>query len=74
MALPCRCFVNEHPRKRAEVSAFFLDPTEVSNAEYKEFVLQTARPEPAEWIQNADNPRPQARDRPRGQSALDCTR
>jgi len=48
-------FVNEHPRHRAEVPAFYLDVTEVSNADYKDFVLRTARAEPAEWIQNAYN-------------------
>ena len=48
-------FVNEHPRHRAEVPAFHIDTFEVSNADYKAFVLQTGRPEPAEWIQNAYN-------------------
>ncbi|MBK9131759.1 MAG: SUMF1/EgtB/PvdO family nonheme iron enzyme [Gammaproteobacteria bacterium] len=48
-------FVNEHPRHRVELPGFYLDATEVSNADYKAFVLQTARAEPAEWVQNAYN-------------------
>lgn len=48
-------FVNEHPRHRAEVPGFYLDVTEVSNADYKAFVQQAGWPEPAEWIQNAYN-------------------
>ncbi|MCC6208504.1 MAG: SUMF1/EgtB/PvdO family nonheme iron enzyme [Gammaproteobacteria bacterium] len=48
-------FVNEHPRHRAGLPGFYLDVTEVSNADYKAFVLQTGRAEPAEWIQNAYN-------------------
>lgn len=48
-------FVNEHPRHRAEVAAFYIDVVEVSNADYKVFVLETGRPEPAEWVQNAYN-------------------
>lgn len=48
-------FVNEHPRHRTEIPAFHVDAVEVSNADYKAFVLQTGRPEPAEWVQNAYN-------------------
>jgi formylglycine-generating enzyme required for sulfatase activity len=48
-------FVNEHPRHRVRIGGFYLDTTEVSNADYKAFVLQTGRPEPAEWVQNAYN-------------------
>ncbi|MGE0370383.1 MAG: formylglycine-generating enzyme family protein [Gammaproteobacteria bacterium] len=48
-------FVNEHPRRRAELPGFYLDATEVSSADYKAFVLQTGRAEPAEWVQGAYN-------------------
>lgn len=48
-------FVNEHPRHRSELPGFYLDVTEVSNADYKAFVQETGRAEPAEWVQNAYN-------------------
>lgn len=48
-------FVNEHPEHRVHLGAYYIDIYEVTNAEYKEFVLQTGYPEPAAWVQNAYN-------------------
>jgi formylglycine-generating enzyme required for sulfatase activity len=48
-------FVNEHPPHRVDVPAFYIDRFEVSNAEYKNFVVATGRPEPPMWVQNGYN-------------------
>ena len=48
-------FVNEHPPHRVQVPAFYIDRFEVSNAEYKRFVVDTGRTEPQQWIQNGYN-------------------
>lgn len=50
-------FINEHPPHRVEVPAFYIDRFEVSNADYKRFVVATERPEPPMWIQNGYNVR-----------------
>lgn len=50
-------FANEHPPHRVEVPAFYIDRFEVSNAEYKRFVVETGRSEPPFWIQNGYNVR-----------------
>lgn len=52
-------FINEHPEHRRFLPAFLLDKYEVSNAQYKGFVLATQRPEPQYWIQNGYNVRPE---------------
>jgi formylglycine-generating enzyme required for sulfatase activity len=48
-------FLNEHPAHRASIGAFYIDRLEVSNGDYKAFVLATGREPPAAWIQNAYN-------------------
>jgi len=48
-------FVNEHPEHRFTLPAFILDKYEVTNAEYKTFVMRTHHPEPQAWIQNGYN-------------------
>lgn len=50
-------YVNEHPPHRVQVKRFYIDRYEVSNADYKRFVLATARAEPAMWVQNGYNVR-----------------
>jgi len=48
-------FVNERPPHRVRVKPFFIDRLEVSNVDYKRFVLATGRAEPAMWVQNGYN-------------------
>ncbi len=48
-------FLNEHPEHTLTLDAFILDKYEVTNAEYKAFVISTRRPEPQAWIQNGYN-------------------
>jgi formylglycine-generating enzyme required for sulfatase activity len=48
-------FVNEHPPHRVQVPAFYMDRLEVSNAEFKRFVVSTRRVEPQMWIQTGYN-------------------
>ncbi len=48
-------FLNEHPEHTLTLDTFILDKYEVSNAEYKTFVMRTRRPEPQAWIQNGYN-------------------
>lgn len=50
-------YVDEHPERIVYVDAFHIDRQEVSNAEYKEFVLQTRYTEPPHWVQNGYNVR-----------------
>lgn len=48
-------FLNEHPEHRVRLDAYYIDEFEVTNAQYRMFVRETGRPEPAEWVQNAYN-------------------
>lgn len=50
-------FVNEHPEHRMELPQFIIDKYEVTNGEFKAFVVRTRRPEPQAWIQNGYNVR-----------------
>jgi len=50
-------FINERPPHQVQVSAFYMDRLEVSNADYKQFVLATGRAEPQQWVQNGYNVR-----------------
>ena len=50
-------FVNERPPHRVHVPAFYIDRFEVSNIEYKRFVVATGRAEPQQWIQSGYNVR-----------------
>ena len=53
---PAPLFVNEHPERKANVKAFMIDEFEVTNADYKAFLLRTqgeARGAvPPVWSQN----------------------
>ncbi|MDX9739702.1 MAG: SUMF1/EgtB/PvdO family nonheme iron enzyme [Gammaproteobacteria bacterium] len=48
-------YLNEHPPHRVVLGPYRIDRYEVTNAEYKRFVLETGRPEPEHWIGNAYN-------------------
>ncbi|MFQ5469168.1 MAG: formylglycine-generating enzyme family protein [Gammaproteobacteria bacterium] len=48
-------FVNERPEHRLSIAGYLIDKFEVTNAQYKTFVLETGRQEPNEWVQNAYN-------------------
>src|SRR3569833_1878203 len=57
-------YLNEHPRHKAYLDAYFFDKFETSNKQYKVFIteMQTATkakgqnyPEPVEWGQNGYN-------------------
>lgn len=45
-------YQDEHPVHKVSVRDFMIDQYEVSNAQYKKFVLTTHRAMPAEWVQN----------------------
>ena len=48
-------YINEHPRHRLTLPAYFIDRYEVTNGDYKAFVEQTGYPEPPSWIESAYN-------------------
>ncbi len=48
-------YLNEHPEHQAKLPSFMIDKFEVTNAEYKRFILSTHRPEPPAWVQNGYN-------------------
>ncbi len=48
-------YLNEHPEHQVTLPSFMIDKFEVTNAEYKRFVLATHRPEPPAWIQSGYN-------------------
>jgi formylglycine-generating enzyme required for sulfatase activity len=50
-------YVDEHPAHSRVLPAFHIDRLEVSNAEYKDFVLRSGYSEPEHWIQNGYNVR-----------------
>lgn len=48
-------YLDEHPRHEQKVNAFFIDALEVTNAEYKRYVMDTGAEPPPPWIQNGYN-------------------
>ena len=46
-------YLDEHPMHKVSVPDFLIDQYEVTNAQYKKFVLATQRDLPVEWKQNA---------------------
>ncbi|NOX93275.1 MAG: formylglycine-generating enzyme family protein [Gammaproteobacteria bacterium] len=48
-------FLDEHPAHRVELPDYYIDRYEISNAQYKKFVLETGRAEPFSWTQNGFN-------------------
>lgn len=48
-------FLDEHPRHTREIGGFYLDKFEVTNAEYKAYVLSAHAREPFAWTQNGYN-------------------
>lgn len=48
-------YLDEHPERRVDLPAFLLDKYEVTNGQYKKFVMETRRAEPFEWSQNGYN-------------------
>ncbi len=51
-------FVDEHPQQKVFVPGFHIDRLEVSSIEYKRYLIDTGAPDPAHWIQNGYNVRP----------------
>lgn len=45
-------FADEHPRRKVELAAFFIDQYEVSNAQYLAFVAATKRAPPSHWLES----------------------
>lgn len=48
-------YMDEHPEHRVKLDAFYIDKYEVTNAQYKRFVIAAKRPVPFEWTQNGYN-------------------
>lgn len=48
-------YLDEHPEHQQEVHAFFMDIHEVTNGEYKRYVMDTGAEPPPPWIQNGYN-------------------
>jgi formylglycine-generating enzyme required for sulfatase activity len=48
-------YLDEHPRHRVKLNAFYIDKFEVSNGDYKHFVQETHISEPSTWVQNGYN-------------------
>jgi formylglycine-generating enzyme required for sulfatase activity len=48
-------FVDEHPLHTVKVPAFLIDKYEVTNVQFKKFVLATKHPTPSGWVQNGYN-------------------
>lgn len=48
-------FVDEHPEHRRFLPGYHIDRLEVSNLEFKRFLLETKAPDPVHWIQNGYN-------------------
>lgn len=48
-------YLNEHPPRRIVLGPYRIDRREVTNADYKRFVLETGHAEPEHWIGNAYN-------------------
>jgi len=48
-------YMDEHPEHRVKLDAFYIDKYEVTNVQYKRFVIAAKRPVPFEWTQNGYN-------------------
>lgn len=48
-------YVDEHPEHQVYLKGYHIDQREVSNAEYKVFVIQSRYQEPPHWVQNGYN-------------------
>lgn len=48
-------YVDEHPPHKIALPAFMIDKYEVTNAQYKAFVLATRAADPPPWVQNGYN-------------------
>ena len=48
-------FLDEHPERQVELSSYFIDNYEVTNAQYKQFGLATGYTTPFPWTQNGYN-------------------
>lgn len=48
-------FLDEHPEHQVELSSYFIDTYEITNAQYKQFVQATGHSEPFPWTQNGYN-------------------
>lgn len=48
-------YLDEHPQRMIELPSFYIDKYEVSNQQYKQFVIANRYPEPFEWSQNGYN-------------------
>jgi len=42
-------YANVHPRRSINLDSFYIDKTEVTNREYKDFVVKTGHPAPVYW-------------------------
>ena len=45
-------YLDEHPQQKMYLDEFYIDAYEVSNVLYKEYILQTKRMMPFQWINN----------------------
>lgn len=50
-------FVDEHPQQKVFLPGYHIDRAEVSNLEYKRFLIDTGAADPPHWIQNGYNVR-----------------
>ncbi len=50
-------YVDEHPPHKVPLPAFMIDKYEVTNAQYKAFILETKASDPPSWVQNGYNVR-----------------
>ena len=50
-------YLNEHPEHKVLLKAFQIDKYEVTNQEYKQFVIEAEYQEPVLWVQNGYNVR-----------------
>lgn len=48
-------YLDEHPQRKIDLNAFYIDKFEVSNQQYKQFVINNKYPEPFDWSQNGYN-------------------
>ncbi len=48
-------YLDEHPKHAVMLNAFYIDKFEVSNADYKRFVIENAVEPPPPWVQNGYN-------------------
>ncbi len=49
---PSPLYLDEHPQQKMNLPAFFIHKYEVSNQDFKRFILETQRSLPFEWGQN----------------------